>query len=123
GGDGGWGGLAARARGLGDAHYEVAYLPHRSLRSALLARWARIPARVGFADGWRTLYTESRARPRSGPEIDRLLALAGDPRAIRTPSIGLTAADHERATAFVDDAALVPELEPLAPDSICGTNR
>lgn len=123
GADRGWRGLAALARRLRDAHYEVAYLPHRSLRSALLAWWARIPARVGFRDGWRSLYTESRRRPGTGHEVDRLLALAQDPRAIRTPSIGLTAADHAGALAFVETEGLGDDVVAVAPGSIWGTKR
>jgi len=116
-------GLDALAHRLRDAHYEVAYLPHRSLRSALLAFWARVPARVGFRDGWRALYTESRRRPGTGHEVDRLLALAGDPRAIRTPSIGLTPADHSGALAFVESEGLGDDVVALAPGSIWGTKR
>ena len=123
GADRGWGGLTALARRLREAHYEVAYVPHRSLRSALLALWARVPRRVGFRDGWRSLYTESRARPAGGHEVDRLLALAGDPTAIRTPSIGLTPADHGAAAAFVETEALGSDVVALAPGSIWGTKR
>jgi len=123
GADRGWSGVAALARRLREAHYEVAYVPHRSLRSALLALWARVPRRVGFRDGWRSLYTESRLRPARGHEVDRLLALAGDDHAIRTPSIGLTQADHGAAAAFVESAALGSEVLALAPGSIWGTKR
>jgi heptosyltransferase-2 len=123
GADRGWRGLAALAHRLRDAHYEVAYLPHRSLRSALLAWWARIPARVGFRDGWRYLYTESRRRPGTGHEVDRLLALVQDPRAIRTPSIGLTAADHAGALAFLESEGLGDAVVAMAPGSIWGTKR
>lgn len=121
--DRGWSGFAALARRLREAHYEVAYLPHRSLRSALLAFGARVPKRVGFRDGWRSLYTESRKRPASGHEVDRLLALAGDAQAIRTPSIGLTAADHAAAVAFLESEGLGNEVVALAPGSIWGTKR
>src|SRR5436189_2223896 len=76
GADRGWRGLRTLAARLRAEGYGVAYLPHRSLRSAALARLARIPRRVGFRDGWRLLYTETRVRPRTGHEIDRLLALA-----------------------------------------------
>jgi heptosyltransferase-2 len=121
--DRGWRGLAALARRLREAHYEVAYVPHRSLRSALLARWAGVPKRIGFRDGWRSLYTESRGRPKSGHEVDRLLALAGESGAIRTPSIGITPADHDAATAFLASEELGPDVVALAPGSIWGTKR
>jgi heptosyltransferase-2 len=123
GADRGWGGFTTLARRLREAHYEVAYVPHRSLRSALLALWARVPRRVGFRDGWRSLYTESKVRPVGGHEVDRLLALAGDARAIRTPSIGLTAADHGAAAAFVEAEELGSDVVALAPGSLWGTKR
>lgn len=123
GADRGWSGLGALARRLREAHYEVAYVPHRSLRSALLALWARVPRRVGFRDGWRSLYTESRPRPVRGHEVDRLLALAGEAQAIRTPSIGLTPGDHSAAAAFIESEALGNEVVALAPGSIWGTKR
>ncbi|HEX4634376.1 MAG TPA: lipopolysaccharide heptosyltransferase II [Gemmatimonadales bacterium] len=123
GADRGWSGFAALARRLREAHYEVAYVPHRSLRSALLVWWARVPRRVGFRDGWRSLYSESRKRPTSGHEVDRLLALAGDPQAIRTPSIGLTPADHGAAAAFLESEGLGNDVVALAPGSIWGTKR
>lgn len=123
GADRGLAGLAALAHRLREAHYEVAYVPHRSLRSALLVRWAGVPRRVGFRDGWRSLYTESRRRPAGAHEVDRLLALALDPQAIRTPSIGLTPADHEAAAAFVEGEGLGSEVVALAPGSIWGTKR
>ncbi len=123
GADRGWRGLAALARRLREAHYEVAYVPHRSLRSALLALGARVPRRVGFRDGWRSLYTETKRRPAQGHEVDRLLALAGDTSAIRTPSIGLTPADHAAAAAFVESEALGNDVVALAPGSIWGTKR
>ena len=119
----GWAGLAALARRLRETQYEVAYLPHRSLRSALLAFRARVPVRIGFRDGWRSLYTASRPRPVGGHEVDRLLALAGGADAIRTPSIGLTAADHAAAERFAEDEGLGADLVAVAPGSIWGTKR
>src|SRR5262249_61122793 len=69
-------GIVRLGRALRAERYAFAYLPHRSLRSAALAILARIPRRIGFADGWRLLYTGSRRRPATGHEVDRLLALA-----------------------------------------------
>src|SRR6266705_1031349 len=75
--DRGLGGLLRLATALRAEQYECAYLPHRSLRTALAAWLARIPQRVGFDDGWRSLYTDVRRRATQGHEIDRVLALAG----------------------------------------------
>ena len=70
-------GLLRLTRTLRAERYEWAYLPHRSLRTALVAWLARVPRRVGFDDGWPRLYTEVRPRPKTGHEVDRLLTLAG----------------------------------------------
>ena len=66
GADRGWRGLHSLARRLRAERYVAAYLPHRSLRSAALALLAHIPRRVGYRDGWRVLYTETRRRPAGG---------------------------------------------------------
>lgn len=111
------------ARELRAARYEVAYLPHRSLRSAALAWLARIPKRVGFADGWPLLYTDVRPRASSGHEVDRLLALAdGDLRNAR-PSLVLTAADRAAAERFLRGHQIREPYVALAPGSIWGSKR
>ena len=46
--DGGIKGILSVTRRLGPEEYDTAVIPHRSLRSALLARFARIPERIGF---------------------------------------------------------------------------
>lgn len=124
GADRGWRGLRALAGRLQAERYAVAYLPHRSLRSAALAWLARIPRRVGYRDGWRSLYTESRPRPATGHEIDRLLALAGRPPSPATrPTLGLTAADVDAATQWLREARIDSPFVALAPGSIWGSKR
>lgn len=49
GADSGWSGLSRVARSIAGGHYEVAYVPHPSVRSTLLAARARIGKRVGSA--------------------------------------------------------------------------
>ena len=61
--DRGIGAVFALARRLHAEGYDHAYLPHRSLRTAAIARLARIPRRVGFAGPWSALYTESVRKP------------------------------------------------------------
>lgn len=112
------------ARRLRAERYEVAYLPHRSLRTAALARLARIPRRVGFHDGWPTLYTDVRRRPMTAHEIDRLLALAGEPRApAPRPRIALTPTDGHAAQEALRDAGIAGGFVVLAPGSIWGSKR
>jgi heptosyltransferase-2 len=115
--------LLALARTLRAEHYEAAYLPHRSLRTAALAWLAGIPSRVGFDDGWHLLYTEVRPRPRQAHEVDRLLALADVAPAGARPSLCLTADDRAVAADFLRDHAIAEPFVALAPGSIWGTKR
>jgi heptosyltransferase-2 len=124
--DRGLGGLRRLARRLRAERYETAYLPHRSLRSAILARLARVPRRVGYRDGWRALYTETRPRPAAEHEIDRLLALAdvapgGGQRLM--PTLRLTTADIAAAQELLHGAGIAAPFAALAPGSIWGTKR
>ena len=122
--DRGIGGLLRLARRLRHERYAIAYLPHRSLRSAALAWWARIPRRIGFADGWPLLYTATRQRPKEGHEIDRLLALADVIHHAQTPpSLALTAADHAAAERLLAAAGVTAPFVALAPGAIWGTKR
>ena len=124
GADRGLGGLMRLARTLRAERYAFAYLPHRSLRSAALAALARIPRRIGFADGWRLLYTGSRRRPGTGHEIDRLLALAdASSRHQTAPTLGLTAADVAAAEAALRGGGISGVFAALAPGSIWGSKR
>ncbi len=124
GADSGIAGLLRLGRALRAERYAFAYLPHRSLRSAVLALVARIPRRIGFADGWRLLYTGTRPRPASGHEIDRLLALADVPPHHQTaPTLGLTAADVAAAEAALRAGGIAERFAALAPGSIWGSKR
>jgi heptosyltransferase II len=121
--------LLALARRLRAERYDVAYLPHRSLRTAALAWLARIPRRVGFRDGWPLLYSEVRARPTTGHEIDRLLALAGPAptgeESHRAPTLVTTREDRAATERFLREHGVLGR-EPfvaLAPGSIWGTKR
>ncbi len=117
-------GFVRLVRTVRAGRYDVAYLPHRSLRSAALAWLARIPRRIGFEDGWRSLYTESRGRPTQGHEIDRLLAL-GDipaPHGAR-PSLHITVADRVATEGFFRAQGIHEPFIALAPGSIWGSKR
>lgn len=122
--DRGWRGLLALARRLRREGYAIAYLPHRSLRTAVLAWLARVPRRVGFDDGWRLLYTGVRRHPRSGHAIDRLLALADAPPRHQTPpTLELTLRDHAAAERWRREAGVAERYVALAPGSIWGSKR
>jgi len=129
--DRGLGRLVALARTLRAERYAVAYLPHRSLRTATLAWLARIPKRVGFRDGWPMLYTEVRQRARTDHEIDRLLALAGPAGPTRTggamtpatPRLETTREDRRAANEFLGEHGIGEPFAALAPGSIWGSKR
>ena len=125
GGDRGWAGLRKMAQRLRSESYARAYLPHRSLRTAALAWLARIPSRVGFSGRWSFLYTESRPKPRTGHESDRLLALADLAPAAYPPQIAPTAADQRIVADLLSEAGVLTHepLVALAPGSIWGSKR
>jgi heptosyltransferase-2 len=121
--DRGLGGLYRLARALRAERYECAYLPHRSLRTALAAWLARIPQRVGFDDGWRSLYTDVRERPKQGHEIDRVLALAGVAMPRARPTLHVTLADRAATEGFLREHGIRERFVALAPGSIWGSKR
>ena len=87
GADRGLGGLRRTAARLAQGRYDVAVLPHRSLRTALLARMARIRERVGFARAAGALLYTGRVRTRERAflrrEADLASALGARPAPMR----------------------------------------
>ncbi len=76
GADSGVGGFLRIVREVKRGGYGCAIIPHRSLRSALLARAAGIPVRVGFdASAGRMLFTRTVSYEKDIHEIDRNLRL------------------------------------------------
>src|SRR6478736_2274849 len=74
-GPGAWG----LGRELRDQGYQRVYLPHRSVRSALIAKLTGAKERIGFADApllSRALYTETHPRDTTKHESVRFIALA-----------------------------------------------
>ncbi len=124
GADRGWPGLFRLARSLRRQGYARAVLPHRSWRTAALARLAGIPERLGFGDGASLLYTRRVPRPRTGHEVERLLRLAPE-RAEPVPpvSLGLTEEDRRAAAQWLEARGLGSGFIALAPGSIWATKR
>jgi heptosyltransferase-2 len=116
-------GILGLARRIAGARYDIAYLPHRSLRSAALAFLARVPSRVGFDDGWPLLYTETRRRPRTGHEIDRLLGLVGAPAGAHPPTLHPLPEDERVVEQCLTNAGIAGDFVALAPGSIWGSKR
>jgi heptosyltransferase-2 len=125
GGDRGIGGMLRLAARLREARYARAYLPHRSLRSAMLARLAGIPERIGFAGSpaaWS--YTRRIARPAGGHEAERILALAEPAGGARAQvRLGITAGDRREAGDWLLRHQVPQGFVAMAPGSIWGTKR
>jgi len=127
GADRGWRGFRRLASLLRERRYTRAYLPHQSWRSAALALAAGIRQRTGFARSPAAItYTARIPRARTGHEVERLLALAGD-RAGTVPSppvhLGLTPDDYATADQWLRQGAVSSGFVALAPGSIWGTKR
>lgn len=121
----GWRGLRRLGSALRARRYSSVYLPHRSWRSAILALWAGAAERVGFADSPAGLtYTRRVARPGSGHEVERLLALAHPlPGAAPPVTLGLTPADHAVAEGWLAARGVASGFTAMAPGSVWGTKR
>jgi heptosyltransferase-2 len=76
GADSGIGGLRRIAARLATRQYQLAVLPHRSMRTALLARLARIPERVGFGGTAASLLYTARVSTRERTFLRREAELA-----------------------------------------------
>jgi heptosyltransferase II len=130
GSDRGIDGFFRLVRALKRRGYARAFLPHRSLRSALLARLAGIPERIGFAGGpgsWS--YTRRIPLPLEGHDAERQLALADGQRdggaegRIARVSLGITGEDREAAGRWLRERGIPDGFVALAPGSIWGTKR
>jgi heptosyltransferase-2 len=124
GGERGPGGLLRLGRRLRATPYERVYLPHRSLRSAILGRLTGAGERIGFSDGVATfLYSQTMPRPRRGHMAARLLSLAGASALPPRPWLRVTAEDRARAGAWLKDRGLGESFMVLAPGARWGTKR
>jgi len=129
--------LRARLRRTG---YARAFLPHRSLRSALLALAAGIPQRVGFGGrGPAISYTRRVPYPAAGHQVARLSALAeadgtwaktfpaarrrNTEEIVHGPWFPLTEEDRQTAGAWLEAASVGKRFIVLAPGSRWGTKR
>jgi heptosyltransferase-2 len=123
--DAGVAGLLRIARSLRRGRYDAAYLPHGSIRSALLARLAGIPERTGFGGApGAFLYSDARL-PGTGPMSLRIASLA--PGAVEPlpppPWLTLTAPDGARADSWLSGNSIPPRFVVIAPGARWGTKR
>jgi len=123
--DGGAGGFLRLAAQLRSQRYDLALLPHRSLRSGLLARSAGIPLRVGFSrGGGKLLHSHRIPYPAAMHEIARNLQLLTpfgpipqvDPPVVLPAEEDIAAVDHKLQ-------AVKPPLMALAPGSVWFSKR
>lgn len=113
-------------RGLRAEGYERVYLPHRSVRSALVAKLTGARERIGFADApvlSRALYTRTVPRDVTRHESERLLALTHDARPATPWAMSLTDSDATRANEWLTANGIQDGFVALAPGSIWGTKR
>ena len=122
-GPGAWG----LGRELRDQGYQRVYLPHRSVRSALIAKLTGAKERIGFADApllSRALYTETHPRDTTKHESVRLLGLLGAKgQGPGEWELTLTDGDRAKADAWMTANGVRDGFIALAPGSIWGTKR
>ena len=123
-------GLWKLAMKLRSEHYSIALVPHRSLRSALLAFLAGIPIRVGFARGGGRFFFSSRvAYIRDAHEIERNLSLLKgigiSQYPFRRPVVSPSQEDSTRVADFLSGSfgSQTPGLVALAPGTVWNTKR
>lgn len=124
--DKGWPGVRRVASLVRRGRYEVAYLPHRSWRSATLVLLARVPERVGFADSpAAALYTARLPRPVQAHETARLWSLARAPGDASVPpvSLGLGERDHAEADRWLAAQGIEGPFIALGPGGPWGAKR
>ncbi len=111
-------------------NYDLALLPHRSLRSAVLAKWAKIPVRVGFDKSWASfLYTQVVPYQKNEHEVNRNLSLL-QPLGILVPKesglhLEIDAGDRKRVTELWTSSGLTEDRPcvAVAPGSVWKTKR
>lgn len=125
------GGLVRMAQRLRRGHFQVAFAPHKSLRTALLLALAGIPYRLGFrqSPGW-FLYHRTTFRDIQAHEVERILSLLRtckvDPQQhIATPHVMYDDAARRHAQTLLDAAGITDD-EPVfivCPGSVWFTKR
>lgn len=113
-------------RELAAEGYDRVYLPHRSFRSAVIAKMTGAPERIGFADAplpARLLYTSTRPRHTGRHESVRLLALLGEVVPGGDWRMATTPADDARAAGWLRERGVTDGFVALAPGSIWGTKQ
>jgi len=111
--------VAARLRAR---RYPMAYLAQGSVRSAVLARLARIPRQVVLRGAPGSHWCSDRLVPRGTHEAERLRSLAGGSGPAPL-TLGITPDDRAAADAALAAAGVTPPFVVLAPGSARPTKR
>jgi ADP-heptose:LPS heptosyltransferase len=125
--DAGLSGVRRLARELQQERYDVALIPHGSVRSAALARWAGIPRRIGWASwpaSW--LLTDRVASDPRGSFVKLRLDLIGEAEsALAGTLVAPLGAQDKRRVGFVIGAQWETKIWPLerAAEWIRGLDR
>lgn len=128
--DGGMKGLMRMARLVREGGYDIALVPHRSIRSALIVWLARIPIRVGFSKSTgRFLFTKRIKYEPDFHEIDRNISLL-DAFGIRWekkeyPNLFPSDADIKRVDELLSgkDSNFGSPMIAIAPGTVWNTKR
>ena len=108
--DSGITGLLSMSKKIRAGKYDAAVVPHRSLRSAALARFARIPVRIGFSNSAGSrLFTHKITYRKTAHEIARnhdLLEPVGITDAPSAPTISVTQEDMNTAAEFFESCGI-----------------
>ncbi|RIK55854.1 lipopolysaccharide heptosyltransferase II [candidate division KSB1 bacterium] len=114
------------AKALRAENYDLAIVPHRSLRSALLVWLARIPRRVGFDRSAGAFLFTQRVRYQEKHEVERNLDLLrpfGEIPEKLKPRVDWDEADAARATELTKNVDSKRIWCALAPGSVWATKR
>ncbi len=109
--------------------FDLAIIPHRYLRSALLAYLAKIPQRIGFDKSIGSfLFTKKVTYQKNSHEIDRNLSLLNDfSHALRdrTPELFPGSEDFSYASQLLRDSGVKEneKIVGIAPGSVWATKR
>lgn len=128
--DRGWRNYLALAKQLRDQRYDLAIIPHRSMRSAALAWLARIPNRIGFhRSAGRMLLTDVLPYPYGIHEIERNLHLLKpfgvSPSLGELPSLNFSEKDVANVQNWLSSQQMTGKKPfiALAPGSVWATKR
>jgi len=123
-------GIFSLASKLKQVRYEVALVPHRSLRSALIVALSRIPLRVGFDTSMGSIFFTKRITyKKASHEIERNLTLLKvfgiDHREKEYPSLYPSQQDASAVDTFLAENGVHANdtIVAIAPGSVWNTKR